>query len=274
MTKTRIPPLLINSLRTLTIIILAWLYFTRKETHFNSLAQSPEIGFGVAQDANFLGMRLLRDYPDFLDKTSLAEISAALRDFSEAGSTVWLMGSTHTALTAQQLEDGFAKARELYRLAVQRMSVGLEHIPRLINLSETTPISITRSISIPFQSAVLVLRRQQANSQPPHFVWRKVELGIEKEFSLDLGDASDFFSVVELQNPSHLSSKFQLHLMVGSKLLANVDLSTTVPPQFPLQVDIWDNTGSSTEAAIGFYSEGKRLLVPKTALDFSSGGYN
>src|SRR2546426_9544626 len=115
MTKTRIPPLLINSLRTLTIIILAWLYFTRKETHFNSLAQSPEIGFGVAQDANFLGMRLLRDYPDFLDKTSQAEISAALRDFSEAGSKVGLAGGTPTDLTATQLEDGFVKDKERCR---------------------------------------------------------------------------------------------------------------------------------------------------------------
>jgi hypothetical protein len=257
----------------ITILLLTVLCF-RKASDGGLRAQNAHSAPATAQEAGALSGRLVRDYPEVLDRASRSEISAGMADSGLAGNLTWRTYATRTTLTEQQVQENLEKADKFRQSAAQRFTAGLERIPGLIRLSGQAPAAVVaQSVSAPYRSAVLVVRRQVSGNWSPGFFWKKVDLGSGKTIGVGLGSVSDFIGVLELENPPQPSGRFKLQLSAGAERVANIDLTVTVPPHFPLQVKIVDGAGQPTEAAVGLYGS-EKFLVPDSALDFSQGGFN
>lgn len=254
------------------LILCFALLLLPKDARLHLRAQNAPTSPPAAQEASGIGMLLNRDYPDALDDATKAAIAAAMKDSGQAGNIIWRTNTMRTTMTADEVRNELKQVDALYLSSFQKMETALALIPGLIELSGHTPVSIARTVSLPFSSAVLVVRRQSATQAAPTFFWNKVDLSSGKSIDLDLGNISRFTGVLELLNPPPGSSQFQVHLIAEGTRIANLDLSVTVPPHFPFRVDIQDGAGHPTEAAVGVYSPQERFLVPPSALDFSAGG--
>src|SRR5579872_3711182 len=179
-------------IRTASLLGLIFLLLRCPKEGLKLRAQSKQTELAATQDAHTLGSLLLMNYPEALDKASQSEITDALKNYNEAAHIVWLMGSTRTALTSEQVRRELEKAVGLFQTAAERMARGLEHIPELIRLSGRRPVRIGRTVPLVFESAVLVVNRQLTTDPSPAFIWRKVDLSSGNTVGVDLGDAADF----------------------------------------------------------------------------------
>lgn len=258
-------------LRSCGLLMVAGAVFVVRENSTRLEAQQTRTG--SAEDARDLCARLLRDYPDALDEASEAELTDTLKLFGQASRTAWLMGSTRTSLTPQQVREGLAKADAFFGEGVRRAAAAVTRIPGRIRLSGEPATPIDKAMSMPFGTAVLVVDRQSAAGPPPRFEWKKVDLNRAEAVDVDVATMANFICALELTNPPRPAGRVRLRLTAGGQLLSTIRLAVTVPPQIPLRVEIRDGAGP-TEAAVGLYSARKRFLIPATALDFSGAGYN
>lgn len=225
----------------------------------------------AANDAAPLASLLLREYPELSDPAARSEVTAALRAYSAGSRTLRSTIVNRTAMTTADLKQALEKADRLFRAAGPQLAASLGRVAGAMDLSGALPVSATRAVSIPYQSTAVLLRR--AASGIPRFIIRKVDLSAPDPIRVDLGSAADFIALLQLTAPAR-STRRQIELTAGPAPVATLDLRVTIPPKFALRVSVLDGDGRPTEAALGVYSQEKKLLVPANALDFSAGGYN
>lgn len=264
---------LILSVRVAGLLVFAWMLILAIEFRRAAPAQGPQNWSSSAHEAAPLAELLLREYPELLNEAIRGEITAALQEHSQGLRTVQLTSVNRTSMTFEEVKESLEKADGLFQSAGQRLSAAFGHITDGVDLSGVPPFSVHRTVLIPYNSTALMLRRQANAATIPRFVNRKVDLTAPDPIRIDLGSASNFVCLLELTAPGTYRQR-HVELTAGPDLVARLDLSVTVPPKFPLRVEIVDGEGHPTGARLGLYSPEKKLLVPVNALDFSAGGYN
>jgi hypothetical protein len=235
--------------------------------------QPPRSWLAVAPDARALATLLLVEYPDALDDAARKELHDATRDYREATSVILTVSGRRLYLTPEQAQRSLKEADNLHQIAARRMAAAFQRLPGLIDLAGDAPVRISRSVSLPFESGVLLLHRGRSADATPEFMRKKVDLSAADSVRIDVGSAPNFFCALELVSPPKASGRRRLQLSAGPNPLAEIDLSVAIPPRFPLRVEIRDGDGRLTEAAAGLYSAQRRPSVPAAAIDFSSAGF-
>jgi hypothetical protein len=91
-------------LRTCGLLIVGLLVAHSQVDHRRlSAATSPSWGT-VAFQSSEPGRKLVLDYPDSLSDTTRAAVSQARNMYVQASNAVWLVGSTHSALSQDQIQ--------------------------------------------------------------------------------------------------------------------------------------------------------------------------
>lgn len=232
-------------------------------------AQDPASRNVEAFRARAIAVTLLDRYPEAADDASRAALRKAIADYDRGWATIAQVNNDRPNLSAEQVRAGLAQGDELFEQSTDQIVALLNGLPIL---DVGNPAGASRAVSIPFERTALLLRRRTGESGL-RFLIKQVDLSSSKPASIDVEDRGDFYCLLELAHPPEGVTQSEVHLSAGADPLAKIDLSVTVPARNPLQVKVVDAEGRPTEAAVGIYSAGKRLLVPPTALDFSAGGY-
>ena len=257
-------------IRVTGLITILWLSLYPPQNLLQLSAQDPADRDATAWNARSIAILLLNSYPDAADESSRAALRAAVATYDRGWAAIAQTYNQRATLSPEKIQEGLGEGDELFRRSTDQVAAVLGHLPAL-NIGGTTE-ETNGKILIPFGTAALLLKRQTGDKSL-HFLQKRIDLKSQMPAEIDVQSPNDFYCLVELVNPPPGASRAGLAVMSGSKLLGKVDLAVTVPPRYPLQVQIVEADGRPTEAAIGLYSSGSRFLVPATALDFSSGGY-
>jgi hypothetical protein len=250
-----------------------WAYVAMRNQSFVLRADAPRSWWAVAHDARAFSGRLLREYPEAIDAVGRAELENATREYNQAMQAAWLVGNTRIWLTPQQRDRSLKESDSLLQIAAQRINAALARLPGIAELSGNTPVTLSRNITLPFGSGVVLLHRTGSAGSTPEFVRRTVDLSSGTALNVEVPNAASYFCALELIKPLASTTIHQIRLASGSGPIATLDLAVSVLPRVPLKVEIRDEAGNATEAAVGLYSTSRRFLTPANALDFGSGGY-
>jgi len=259
--------------RTLVLLALMWAYAAMRDPNSTLRADAPRSWWAVAHDARSFAGHLLREYPETLDAVGRTEIEHATHEYNRAMQAAWLVGNTRIWLTPQQRDKSLKESDSLLQIAAQRLDAAFARLPDMVELSANMPMILNRTIALPFGSGVVLLHRIGPAVSTPEFVRKTVDLSSGTTLNVEVPNATAYFCALELINAQAGSRTHQIRLTSGSDLVATLDLTVSIPPRVPLKVEIRNEAGNPTEAAVGLYSTSHRFLTPSNALDFGSGGY-
>jgi hypothetical protein len=259
------------AVRTAGLLVFLWILLVFRQIPTPLAAQDPADRDRQAFQARSIGVTLLENYPDAVDDASRAAMRKSIADYDRTWAAVAQLYNDRPLLPPERVHEGLAQADQRFRDSADQMASALGGLPGVLNVGGSVPVP-GESISMPFETSALLVRRQTGTGTL-HFLRRRVDLGSGGLIRIDTAVPGDFYCLLELFNPPRVSSRPELELVSGSNVLGKLDLTITVAPRYPLQVKIVDGEGHATEAAVGLYSAGKRLVIPETALDFSAGGY-
>ena len=254
----------------LSVLVLLIAHFRGHPTEIRA-AIAVENWATAASRSSAIGRLLVWDFPETLTEASRAKVSQALNLYEQASNLIWLIGSTHSALRRDQIQEDLFKADELYQRSNVAMTEALANAPEVIRLSNGKLLGATK-LSLPFRSGAFILYRQKNAATRPEFISRDIDLMNGPKQRIDFEGIGDFFCLIQLHNAMS-SGHLTLDLVSGSSSLGRIDEVIDVPQQFPVRVAVVDENGRPTEAAVALYSDAGRLFVPATALDFSAAGY-
>jgi hypothetical protein len=221
------------------------------------------------EDARRFVQRLTEEYPDAFDEGGRAALKEALGAYYKANNALWNLENRDSLASRRPSDEELSSARLEVQAAGQRLAGAMKQVPRIVELHKEEVTE--RRIEVRFGSAVVIVHGG-ANAGPTRFIWRRVSASSPVEADGEVPGDGSFFVAFEFRNVPASGCTLQIPVRAGGSVLGELRFRLTSARVFPLHVAIETDAGTATEATIGLYSEGKRFLVPETALDFSEGG--
>ncbi len=261
-------PGFLRLLGLIAFAVSAWLSW--RETP----AAQPRAGWATASDAaQALARTVLNDHPSAVGAPAREALEQALGTLTDAIRARGRIVQARAALGHPQARAELAAIDKRLEAGAREVAAALGSERGLTEWRPGTNELPAQTLSLPFRSGLLLVRRERAPSEPLGFVTRSIDLASGNALAVDLPDTTNTLVAIRLMNAPEGVSRFTLTLRAGREAAASMALTIEAPSRFLLEVAIRDRAGNGTEAAVGLYSSEGDFLVPDSALDFSAAGF-
>lgn len=232
----------------------------------------------VASDAANFARFLLDNHPETIASSTKSRIFEAVARFDAANRRRGLLLRYRNNVSAAEVKAGLTEVDRAYAEGARQVAAALSELPGLTRWTHTVDQQADEQLDItaPFGDTLFVVHRQGDPQQRPAFESRQIDFGDESPAGIDFPDGP-FFGAIVLNNiPTGNSTgngRRTLILRSGADQLA-LQIRTSVPPTYRTRFRVLGDAGEPTEATVAVYSEGGRLVIPESALDFSAGGFH
>ncbi len=268
------PSVVAYSIRFVPLFALIWMILWAPWRTDPLGVQASSAWLSESRNARTFGKLLVDDYPEAIGPAVRKEILEVLRDFDVADRTLWGELESRGPAMREEVQARRARADKLYEEATKRLARALPRAPGLVKLGAEESAGVSRLMQARFGSVLLLVYRPADSQAAPGFVSREVDLRWGKRIHVDLPDRKPLFFAAELTHAPERTSRFTVEFVSGYKLAAKVDLTVEAPVRKAVEIEVQDQGGAATEAAVGLYSAGGHFIVPDSALDFTGGGYD